>query len=193
MRKLFLVLLLLLPVWAYCQDVVGYFNHKRQKINKTGMIVLGSWATGNIGVNGYLWSKASGSTKHFHEMNTYWNIVNLGIAGFGYFKSAKEDFSDYDLEESMHAQAKSERIYLINGVLDVGYIITGVYLQSVRQTHPEKERLTGYGQAIFWQGIFLVAFDSVMFLVHHGNKKNSGLILEDFSFNGTSVGVRFAF
>lgn len=193
MRRLFFILLFIIPAWTYSQDVVGYFNNKREKINRTGMVVLGSWATANIGINGYLWSQTSGTQKHFHQMNTYWNIVNLGLAGYGYYKTAKEGYSDYDLQESMDAQAKSERIYLINAVLDVGYIVTGVYLQSVRHTHPEKARLTGYGQAIFWQGLFLVAFDSVMFIAHYGNRKNSGLILEEFSFTGNSVGVKFAF
>lgn len=159
------------------------------------MIVLGSWAVANIGANSYLWANSSsiGSSRYFYQMNTYWNVVNLGIAGFAYYRTAKTDYYNYTMDETIEAQRKNERVYLINGVLDVGYIITGVYLQSVRQGHPEKQRLLGYGQAIFWQGVFLVAFDTAMYLSLNKHAKDSRLVLKDVSFNGNSVGVRFAF
>ncbi len=172
------------------------FNQKRTKINKTGMIVLGSWALANIGVNGYFWAdnpNSTSSSKYFYQMNTYWNIVNLGISGYAHYKSATTDYYDWAMDETIEAQNRDKRVYLINGALDVGYMIAGVYLQSVRSSHPEKQRLLGYGRSIFWQGVFLAVFDSAMYLSHNKHEKESRLILKGLSFNGNSVGVVFAF
>ncbi len=41
------------------------------------MMTLGGWAIGNIAVSGFSLRNASGSNKHFHQMNVYWNAVNL--------------------------------------------------------------------------------------------------------------------
>lgn len=197
MKKRLLLLLILLPALGFSQSyMLREFNAKRTQINKGGMIVLGSWAVANIGVNSYFWaSNPDGKTsaKYFYQMNTYWNVVNLGIAGYAYYRSAKTDFYDYDMDQTIEAMQRDKRVYLINGMLDVGYIVAGIYMQSVRQSHPEKQRLLGYGRAVFWQGVFLMAFDTGMYLTLNKHDNNSRLVLKGVSFNGNSVGVCLAF
>ena len=126
-------------------------------------------------------------------MNTYWNVVNLGFATYGFIKSSKVDYSDYELDESIVAQRKSERIYLINAVLDAGYMVAGIYMQSAAGSSSSKDRLYGYGQSFFWQGLFLAVFDSAMYLAHTQNEKKSNLVLKGYSFNGREVGLILAF
>ena len=174
-------------------DVLNYFNQNRKKINKTGMGILGTWAVGNIGVNSYYWANSTGRSKYFHQMNTYWNAVNLGLASYGYIKAAKRDYSDFELDESIEDQRKSERIYLINAVLDAGYIVAGIYMQSAAGSNSSRDRLYGYGQALFWQGLFLAVFDSAMYLAHTRNEKKSNLVLRGYSFNGRELGIVLAF
>ncbi|MEM9982438.1 MAG: hypothetical protein AAF734_08075 [Bacteroidota bacterium] len=65
-------------------------NQKRQKINRIGMLTLGSWAIGNIATAGFSISNAEGSRKSFHQMNLGWGAVNLAIAGFGYYSVLTE-------------------------------------------------------------------------------------------------------
>lgn len=197
MKKHLTLLLLLSPLWVFSQSyMLREFNDGRTKINKRGMIVLGSWATANIGVNSYFWASnpnSASASKYFYQMNTYWNVVNLGIATYAYIKTAKTDYYNYTMDETVEAQNRNKKTYLINGALDVGYIITGIYLQSVRSSHPEKRRLLGYGQSIFWQGVFLAVFDSAMYLSLNKHEKESRLLLKGLSFNGNSAGVIFAF
>ena len=94
-------------------------NQKRQKINRIGMITLGSWAIGNIATAGFSISNAEGSRKHFHQMNGLWNIVNIGIAGAGYLALTKEDPSSMTLAQSVLEQQKIEKLLIFNTGLDI--------------------------------------------------------------------------
>ena len=60
-------------------------------INESAMLVLGTWAAGNILIGTYGNFEASGEAKYFHQFNAAWNVVNLGIATFGYFNAVNSD------------------------------------------------------------------------------------------------------
>lgn len=62
------------------------FNTQRLKINRTAMTVLGSWAIGNLASGALLTGQRTGKAKYFHQMNLGWGAINLGIAGFAYYK-----------------------------------------------------------------------------------------------------------
>jgi len=63
------------------------FNTERFRINKSGLVVLSSWAAVNITAGSIGWATAKGERKYFNQMNVFWNIVNLGIALPGLIKS----------------------------------------------------------------------------------------------------------
>ena len=84
------------------------YNQQRIDKTKTGMIILGSWAAANLLSSPILSGRASGSNKHFHQMNGLWNIVNIGIAGAGYLALTKEDPSSMTLAQSVLEQQKIE-------------------------------------------------------------------------------------
>ncbi|MFW5762391.1 MAG: DUF6992 family protein, partial [Cyclobacteriaceae bacterium] len=166
------------------------FNQERLKINKIGMITLGGWALGNIAINGLLARNASGSTKYFYQGNIYWNLVNLGLAGVSYYASVNTDPASLNLAESIKEYYSIQKILLFNAGLDVAYITGGFFLKErAKNTENRREMFTGFGNALILQGGFLLAFDLVMFLVHHSNAG----FLQNLSLSKNGIGMVFTF
>lgn len=146
-------------------------NRQRNQTNATGMWVLGSWAVGNLLVGAVGRANTTGTTKYFHEMNMLWNTVNLTLAGFGLYSALHAD-ANLSLAASLQAQHKMEKIFLVNGALDLAYMAGGLYLQERGKT-PGKNSLRwkGYGKSIILQGAFLLLFDGTMYgILHHKGK-----------------------
>lgn len=186
MKKLLLIALMFIPLLASAQKLDS-LNQSRNKTNKTGMLVLGSWAVANIAVGSLAYGKANGSTKYLHQMNIFWNIVNLGIASAGYF--GKEDTGG-GLASSLFAQQKIEKILLVNAALDVAYMAGGLYLRE-RGLRKSSDRLTGYGKSILIQGAFLLVFDGTMYTLHRKNGRKMDKLLENVSVGFTGNGIGF--
>jgi hypothetical protein len=157
---------------AMAQDrTLPSLNQQRNRTTATGMIVLGSWAVGNLVVGAIGRANTSGTTKYFHEMNMLWNTVNLTLAGFGLYGALHAN-ADLSLAASLREQHKLEKLFLVNGALDLAYMAGGLYLQE-RGNRPGKNSLRwkGYGKSILLQGAFLLLFDGAMYgIVHHKGK-----------------------
>ena len=144
------------------------FYQKSQQINNSGMYVLGSWAVMNITTGAIGWANGSGSDKYFHQMNLFWNAVNLSIAGFALISNFQTDYMALGPDELLDRHLKIERLYLINAGLDILYMGTGAYLTHLsRSREKNKDLLKGFGQSILLQGGFLFIFDAVMYFVQH--------------------------
>jgi hypothetical protein len=142
---------------------VDYYGQSLQ-INTYGMAVLGGWALTNITIGAYGWSNYSGQRVYFHQMNLFWNVVNLSIAGFALYSSLSSDYSLLSGTELFEKQLKNQRLYLINGGLDVVYMGTGFLLKYLAPRYPKNEdRLMGYGNSVILQGAFLFVFDLLMY------------------------------
>lgn len=141
------------------------------KINTTGMYILGGWAVANITGGAIAWANATGSAKYFHQMNVFWNTVNLGIAGFALYNSFNTDISMLSPGEMMAKHIKTENLYLINAGLDVVYIGTGFLLKHLSTNNLNKQDLLkGYGNSVILQGGFLMAFDLIMWGIQRSNR-----------------------
>lgn len=137
------------------------------------MLVLGSWAAANIALSPILVSSSSGSEKYFHQMNGYWNGVNLVIAGLGYYNALKADPNGLSMSQSLKEQQKIENALLFNAGLDLAYIAGGFFLQErAKNNIANADRLQGFGQSLVLQGGFLFIFDIGYYLVqkNHGGK-----------------------
>lgn len=162
---------------------------KSLAIQKSGMITLGSWAVLQIltGSLGY-YSAEKSDWKYFHQMNAAWNLVNLGIAGFGYYGATHPD-RELSASGMFSEMKRFDNILLINAGLDVLYIGTGAYLWN-RGIKNDNPRLVGYWKSIILQGSFLLAFDTALYLIHsplsHSFADGSTL-----SFTGNSVRLEF--
>lgn len=135
------------------------WNRERIGIQKNGMYVLGSWALTNFAVSGYYMTKTSDRAFYFHQMNVFWNVVNLGIAAFGYFGAVGSPL-DLSLEQTVEEYRSFGRILGINAALDIGYVMAGCFLKNRgKKTATYSERLIGYGNSLILQGSFLFVFD----------------------------------
>ncbi|MEM7370400.1 MAG: hypothetical protein AAF587_17455 [Bacteroidota bacterium] len=147
-------------------------NTNRLQLNKINMYVLGGWAVGNIALGGVMRSQTTGTNKYFHEMNMFWNLVNLGLAGGGLYAAYTTDPAALDMWESIQQQDKLERILLFNLALNFTYLTAGGYLiERSKNANNKPERLKGYGQSLILQGGFLLLFDATQYLMHHAQAR----------------------
>ncbi|MFV1885429.1 MAG: DUF6992 family protein [Balneola sp.] len=158
-------------------------------IQKTGMIVLGSWATLNIlsGIPGTL--QNHGNRKYFHQMNAAWNTVNLTIATFSFLAALSTDPS-ITSDQIFVEMKQFDRILLINAGLDLAYIGTGIYLWK-RGFSTHSDRLIGYGKSVVLQGGFLLLFDGLLYLIHHQETKKLMLFGTELSLNSNGFTLAF--
>ena len=168
---------------------VSQYQDDFNKINENLMLGLGSYAVTNfvVGGIGYATSQDQ-ATKHFHEMNVMWNTVNLGLAVPGYLK-AKRGGKSLTLEEMIKEQKKTETIFLVNDVLDLGYIATGIWMRNEAVNQGDRaDMFKGYGNSLILQGSFLLAFDAYAYYLHRNHGKQLP-ILDKVSVHTSGAGV----
>lgn len=165
MKKLTtLIILMMVGTLLAAQPEESSFYSRSSSINSTGMMVLGGWAITNIGLGAVGWARNTGTSMYFNQMNLFWNIVNLGIAGVAFYGSYSPDISTLTGGEMLAKHLKTENLYLINGGLDIIYIGTGLLLRHLSQAGRNRpEMLMGYGNAMVLQGSFLMLFDLAMY------------------------------
>ena len=163
---------------------------ERMDHQQAAMLVLGGWAVTNIGVGLVGRANTTGSTRRFHEMNAIWNVVNLGIAGFGYYSALREPAAGQALA-AMTADNNFQKILLFNAGLDVGYVLGGLYLtERARRPDADTDRLKGYGRAVMLQGGFLLAFDLVNYFIAAGRNDGYRLLIAPA---GEGLGLNLTF
>ena len=159
-----LVSIALIALPAYGQQEYREFYSESLQTTNTGMYVLGGWAVANIATGAYGWSRHEGTTKYFHQMNLFWNTVNLGIAGYGLYNNSRLDISAMGRDEIMERHTRTERILLINTGLNVGYIGGGFLMRHLAGRSADHSDLwKGYGNSVIVQGGFLLLFDLVLY------------------------------
>jgi hypothetical protein len=191
--KVYLSLLLSLGLYfgLNAQNQIRLLDELRVQNQKSGMLVLGSWATINILSSLSLNTRSSGSNRYFHQMNGYWNAVNLMIAAGGFWSARLVDPSFLDV---LSEQDKMENILLFNAALDIGYMIGGAYLiERSKRGFSNSQRLKGYGQSIIMQGGFLFVFDLIMIHFMHQNHLRILHLTERFSLSLHNSGLSIYF
>jgi len=182
---LFSGLLLSQSIFGQVTDFQKEFN----SINENLMLSLGSYALANFAISGVAYfSSEDEYSKRYHEMNVMWNTVNMGLALPGYIK-ARRGGQPMTRAEMLKAQKKTESIFLINDVLDVGYIAAGILMREVAPNQLDQEDLfKGYGNSLILQGSFLLAFDAVAYYIHHNHGKKLPAF-EKVSLSSTQLGI----
>ena len=150
------------------------FNTQRHTLDKRLMTGLGSWAGLNILSSGVAWAMSDNqSNKAFHQMNVFWNTVNLGLAIPGYIK-AKKGKTKLSILETIEEQRKTESIFLINAGMDLAYISSGILLRNRQEQNMDKKnQFIGFGNSIILQGGFLLVFDWIAFAMHRKQAKQN--------------------
>ncbi len=198
--KICLFLIFLLPV-ATVQSQQTFndsISDSRNRITKTAMIVLGSWAAANIATGFIVAGQTQGEAKYFWKMNAYWNLVNGGLAVMGYLGVRKAMAKKYGLSENESAQLSIEKLYVFNLGLDLAYITTGFYLREKGMNSSSiktQDQLRGYGTSIIVQGGFLLLMDAVVLSLHHKNSVRLNNHLKNLELNAgpNGFGLRYSF
>ncbi len=193
MKTLFL-LVTFLSTTCFSQNLTR-FNEERLKTDRHLMIGLGSWATVNFVGSGIGWATAPNEeTKAFHQMNVLWNTVNMGLAIPGYIKARRER-PELTLFETLNTQQKTEKVFLINAGLDIGYISGGFLLRSAAKTNGEKHhQFKGFGNSLILQGGFLLVFDLTAYFVHNRHRKKMlNPLIQNIQLSDSGLGLKWDF
>lgn len=156
------------------------------------MLTLGGWATANLAVSPILASNSHGSTRYFHQMNAYWNVVNLGLAGLGLLNNKNLETREMNQVELLNRIHATEKILLFNAGLDMAYVMAGWALTE-RGKQKTSNQMKGFGQSLVMQGGFLFLFDLAFYSVHHRNSKQIMQYIGHVSFNQKALSLTLNF
>lgn len=192
MRKILIfVFLIVFPLLAFSQQLdVSLLQEEKINFQQNGMLVLGGWAVANMAGSGYMMTRTSGWQYRFHQMNVFWNVVNLGIASSGYFGQGDATTDAFGLYKDYSDFGK---ILLVNAGLDIAYIATGFYLQErAKNVSKRKDMFKGYGKSVVLQGGFLLLFDAVLYWMNQSRMQD---IFEghDFSLAFSGQALQFSY
>ncbi|MCP4439952.1 MAG: hypothetical protein GY810_13485 [Aureispira sp.] len=169
-------------------------NLHYKKTNTIGMSVLTGWASANILTSGVLMFTETGPAKHFHQMNVGWGAINLALGGVGLWRAVNKTSIDTPFAESYKRFQNTQKMFLVNGGIDVGYIFTGLFLWELsRRGSKHADILSGFGQSFVMQGSFLLAFDFIMFFIHQRAGKPHHKILSGLTLSSNGIGLRLTF
>lgn len=163
-------------------------TNRRNILNKTNMTVLLAWSAANIVQGSISAGNLQGSPHYFHQMNAYFNIVNLAVAGFGLFEVRNQMKKKISLYQNLRQQQKVESLLLLNSGLDLAYITTGLYLKE-RGTNHLNHKTKGYGGSLMLQGSFLLVFDIIQYVQHRQNGQVLNKYLGNLQLATTPNGV----
>ena len=161
---------------------------RRNILNKTNMTILLAWSGANLVQGSISAGNLEGSPHYFHQMNAYFNIVNLAIAGYGLYEVRKEMNKKLSLYQNLRQQQKIESLLLLNTGLDLSYITTGLYLRE-RGTNKLNDQTKGYGGSLVLQGSFLLVFDIIQYIQHRQNGQLLNKYLGNLQLATTANGV----
>jgi hypothetical protein len=161
---------------------------KRNILNKTNMTILLAWSGANLVQGTISAGNLKGSPHYFHQMNAYFNIINLAIAGYGLYEVRKQMSKKLSLYQNLRQQQKIESLLLLNTGLDLTYITTGLYLRE-RGTNKLNDQTKGYGGSLMLQGSFLLVFDIIQYIEHRQNGQLLNKYLGNLQFATTANGV----
>jgi hypothetical protein len=175
-------------------DLTSSYEQLQQK-ERRAMLQLGTWAVGNIALGSVLAARSKNAeNKAFHQMNAGWNLVNLAIAGFGYYSSQQSVPTDLTAWVLLEKNYGLQKTFLFNAGLDIGYMAGGALLmERSKNTIKNPERLRGFGKSVILQGGFLFVFDVAHFFVIKADNQALKNIFEKVSLstNGFSFQTNF--
>lgn len=195
MRKTLLLLgIIAVSVSSYAQqtDLVS-FEKEKARISKKSMLVLGGWSAANIIVSAFATKTNNDEMHYFHQMNVQWNSINLFLAALGYLGEGLKKNDNPTLASVLKHQGGTEKTYLLNLGLDVGYIAVGLYLTERSKSRKKPSVLKGYGNAIMFQSAFLLLYDAANYFIHRKHGKKLDKMLDKVQLSGGLGGVALTY
>ena len=151
------------PAW------LAAYQHHEMLLGR-GLSVLGAWAILNLLLSGYSLPRTDAREwlHHFHLMSCGWGFVNAVLAATGILRTHPgQPPLGLSPAAALSSQLLTERIFLVNAGLDVGYLLVALWLirRAAAPAARRPERLYGFGRSIQLQGAFLLVFDAAMWAV----------------------------
>jgi hypothetical protein len=197
LKHLMIVVILMMIFSFTLNGQAGYHEFYEHSLgtSSAGMYILGSWAIGNIAVGAYGWRNNEGDPKYFSQMNLFWNAVNLAIAGFALHGSLSTDINSLCDSAIISKHLKTEKLFLINSGLDLGYIGAGYLMRHFsNNSRTRADMLKGYGNSVMLQGSFLLVLDTVMYFILRDQRLSfPGTFHAGFQSGSLVSGIRLAF
>ncbi len=197
MKKTFIGCLMLLGsvqlLHAQSTPTLTDITERQARLQRTGTWTLAGWSLANLAVSGIAIGNAKGSARYFHEMNLYWNAVNVGIAGAGLLSLRKKSLAP-TLSSAVKEHYTLQKTLLFNSGLDVAYITSGFWLLDTSKTETtvaRQNRFRGFGQAVVVQGGFLLIFDVTNYLLHRSDNARLHQLLDKVNVTNNGVSLRF--
>lgn len=188
-----LILAIVSSIQAQSDTTLPYIVQKQFKLQRTSTQILAGWSVANLALSGIALGQANGSNKYFHEMNLYWNVINVGIAGIGLLGLRKINGSP-TVSSVVKEHYTLQKSLLLNTGLDIAYVTSGFWLldkSKTEITQVRSERFRGFGQAVVVQGGFLLVFDLTNYFIHRSDSPRLHRLLDQVSFSGNSVNIKF--
>ncbi len=166
MKKIVITSLFIFTCATVLSQSYESFYSTSQGTTRNAMFLLAGWSIANLSLGSYGWINYSGSQKYSSQMNTLWNVVNLGIASYSILSNTPGVYENMTHTEMLKEHMNMEKLLLINAGLDVLYIGGGLFM-NYRSARSEKNKdlLKGYGQSVILQGGFLLAFDMIFYII----------------------------
>lgn len=188
-----LIMAIVSSIQAQSDTTLPYIVQKQFKLQRTSTQILAGWSVANLTLSGIALGQANGSNKYFHEMNLYWNVINVGIAGIGLLGLRKINESP-TVSSVVKEHYTLQKSLLLNTGLDIAYVTSGFWLldkSKTEITQVRSERFRGFGQAVVVQGGFLLLFDLTNYFVHRSDSPRLHRLLDQVSLSGNGVRVKF--
>jgi hypothetical protein len=165
---------------------------ERINITRNYMTALGAWGLVNVVQGSISATNTVGPEHYFHQMSSYFNAVNMGIAAVGFLGIKKQLLKTNTLASEIREQQKIQKILLINSALDVGYFGIGLLMRK-SGINNSNAKIQGYGGSIMLQGAFLLAYDLLQFGAHRKNGKRLGQKFGIWTLGPTPSGMGLAY
>ncbi len=165
---------------------------ERINITRNYMTALGAWGLVNVVQGSISATNTVGPEHYFHQMSSYFNAVNVGIAAVGFLGIKKQLLKTNTLASEIQAQQKIQKILLINSALDVGYFGIGLLMRNSGIKN-QNAKIQGYGGSIMLQGTFLLVYDLLQFGAHRKNGKRLGQKFGVWTLGPTPSGMGLAY
>ena len=171
------------------KDSLRTYNNQRILTNTKGAMTLAGWGMANVVVGGvgYFTAKQD-EWKYFHEMNAAWGAVNTGFAIGGIMRARKQAAEKINAGKDFHYFERNKSSYLISVALDVVYVGAGVTLAGYgKSAATNGAAYKGFGESIALQGLFLLAFDNIMFASHQKRSSKWNVLMDELRFTGAGL------
>ncbi len=191
--SLVLTILIASSLQAQSDSLLQSIVQKQFKLQRTSTRILAGWSVANLAVSGIAVGQAKGSTKYFHEMNLYWNVVNVGIAGMGLLSLRKQPTSP-TISSVVKEHYTLQKSLLLNTGLDIAYVTSGLWLLDKSKTEItplRSNRFRGFGQAVVIQGGFLLVFDLANYIIHRADSPRLHRLLDQVNLSGNGIRMKF--